>query len=58
MKLYAAVAQVLTYIFQLKKWHPSRGPMPQLVQVDVGADGAPSIEFLNETGAVVRRITQ
>ncbi|HZX80039.1 MAG TPA: flagellar biosynthesis protein FlhB [Lysobacter sp.] len=41
VKLYAAVAQVLTYIFQLKKWHPSRGPMPELVQVDVGADGAP-----------------
>lgn len=41
VKLYAAVAQVLTYIFQLRKWHPSRGPMPQLVQVDVGADGAP-----------------
>ncbi len=41
VKLYAAVAQVLTYIFQLKKWHPSRGPMPQLVQVDLGADGAP-----------------
>lgn len=41
VKLYAAVAQVLTYIFQLKKWHPARGPMPQLVQVDVGADGAP-----------------
>ncbi|GGZ52706.1 flagellar biosynthesis protein FlhB [Lysobacter xinjiangensis] len=43
VKLYAAVAQVLTYIFQLKKWHPSRGPMPQLVQVDVGADGAPDL---------------
>lgn len=41
VKLYAAVAQVLTYIFQLKNWHPARGPMPQLVQVDVGADGAP-----------------
>lgn len=39
--LYAAVAQVLTYIFQLRRWHPSQGPMPQLVQVDVGADGAP-----------------
>lgn len=39
-KLYAAVAQVLTYIFQLRRWHPSRGPMPQLVQLDVGADGA------------------
>ncbi|MGY3265614.1 flagellar biosynthesis protein FlhB [Lysobacter sp. HA35] len=41
VKLYAAVAQVLTYIFQLKKWHPARGPMPQLVQLDVGAEGAP-----------------
>jgi flagellar biosynthetic protein FlhB len=41
VKLYAAVAQVLTYIFQLKKWHPARGPMPTLVQLDVGADGAP-----------------
>ncbi|GAB6197048.1 flagellar biosynthesis protein FlhB [Lysobacter xanthus] len=41
VKLYAAVAQVLTYIFQLRKWHPARGPMPQLVQLDVGADGAP-----------------
>lgn len=41
VKLYAAVAQVLTYIFQLRKWHPARGPMPQLVQLDVGAEGAP-----------------
>jgi flagellar biosynthetic protein FlhB len=41
VKLYAAVAQVLTYIFQLKKWHPARGPRPTLVQLDVGADGAP-----------------
>lgn len=40
-KLYAAVAQVLTYLFQLRRWHPTHGPMPQLVQVDVGADGAP-----------------
>lgn len=30
---------------------------PRLV-MRVGADGAPSIEFLNETGQVVRRITQ
>lgn len=30
---------------------------PRLV-MRVGADGAPSIEFLSETGAVVRRITQ
>jgi flagellar biosynthetic protein FlhB len=40
-KLYAAVAQVLTYLFQLRRWHPAQGPMPQLVQVDVGGDGAP-----------------
>ncbi|TBR08349.1 MAG: flagellar biosynthesis protein FlhB [Lysobacter sp.] len=39
--LYAAVAQVLTYLFQLHRWHPAKGPMPQLVHVDVGADGAP-----------------
>ncbi|TZF86865.1 flagellar biosynthesis protein FlhB [Cognatilysobacter lacus] len=49
VKLYAAVAQVLTYLFQLKKWHPARGPMPQLVQVDVGADGAP--DAANGAGA-------
>ncbi|GAB2525117.1 flagellar biosynthesis protein FlhB [Lysobacter humi (ex Lee et al. 2017)] len=41
VKLYAAVAQVLTYLHHLRHWHPSRGPMPALVQVDVGADGAP-----------------
>lgn len=40
-KLYAAVAQVLTYLFQIRRWKPGDGPMPQLVQVDVGADGAP-----------------
>ncbi len=40
-KLYAAVAQVLTYLFQIRRWKHSDGPMPQLVQVDVGADGAP-----------------
>jgi flagellar biosynthetic protein FlhB len=40
-QLYAAVAQVLTYLFQLRRWHPAQGPMPQLVQVDVGAEGAP-----------------
>lgn len=41
VKLYAAVAQVLTYLHHLRHWHPARGPMPALVQVDVGADGAP-----------------
>jgi flagellar biosynthetic protein FlhB len=44
VKLYAAVAQVLSYVFQLKRWHPSRGPMPEFAQVDVGPDGAPDGE--------------
>jgi flagellar biosynthesis protein FlhB len=41
VKLYAAVAQVLSYVYQLRAWVPGRGPMPALVEVDVGADGAP-----------------
>ncbi|WP_240125307.1 flagellar biosynthesis protein FlhB [Thermomonas alba] len=28
--LYAAVAQVLSYVFQLRRWHPKHGPMPRL----------------------------
>lgn len=44
VKLYAAVAQVLSYLYQLKRWHPSHGPMPQLNTLDVGADGAPDPE--------------
>lgn len=44
VKLYAAVAQVLSYVYQLKRWHPSRGPMPTLNPLDVGADGAPDAE--------------
>ena len=41
VKLYAAVAQVLSYIYQLRRWHPAHGPAPVLSQLDVGADGAP-----------------
>lgn len=41
VKLYAAVAQVLSYIYQLKAWVPGRGPMPSMSALDVGADGAP-----------------
>ncbi|HVI58826.1 MAG TPA: flagellar biosynthesis protein FlhB [Luteimonas sp.] len=41
VKLYAAVAQVLSYVYQLRAWAPGRGPMPSLAEVDVGADGAP-----------------
>lgn len=41
VKLYAAVAQVLSYVYQLKAWVPGRGPMPAMATVDVGADGAP-----------------
>ncbi|MEN1941487.1 flagellar biosynthesis protein FlhB [Luteimonas sp. MJ246] len=41
VKLYAAVAQVLSYVYQLRAWVPGRAPMPSLAEVDVGADGAP-----------------
>ena len=44
VKLYAAVAQVLSYIYQLKAWVPGRGPMPSMAEVDVGADGAPDVD--------------
>jgi flagellar biosynthetic protein FlhB len=44
VKLYAAVAQVLSYVYQLKAWVPGRGPMPSLADVEVGADGAPDID--------------
>ena len=43
VKLYAAVAQVLSYVFQLRRWHPAHGPAPVLTQLDVGADGAPDM---------------
>jgi len=35
VQLYAAVAQVLSYVFQLRRWHPSHGPMPRLATVAV-----------------------
>jgi flagellar biosynthetic protein FlhB len=41
VKLYAAVAQVLSYVYQLRAWAPGGGPMPSLADIDVGADGAP-----------------
>jgi flagellar biosynthetic protein FlhB len=41
VKLYAAVAQVLSYVYQLRAWVPGRGPMPAMAEFDVGADGAP-----------------
>ncbi|MFD0738978.1 flagellar biosynthesis protein FlhB [Lysobacter koreensis] len=47
VKLYAAVAQVLSYVYQLKAWVPGRGPMPALAGVDVGADGAPDPDTVN-----------
>lgn len=40
VKLYAAVAQVLSYVYQLRAWVPGRGAMPTLGGIDVGADGA------------------
>ena len=44
VKLYAAVAQVLSYIYQLRAWVPGRGPMPSMSALDVGADGAPDVD--------------
>jgi len=41
VKLYAAVAQVLSYVYQLRAWVPGRGPMPALAGLAVGAEGAP-----------------
>ncbi|MFC5568966.1 flagellar biosynthesis protein FlhB [Lysobacter yangpyeongensis] len=49
VKLYAAVAQVLSYVYQLKAWVPGRGPMPTLNAVDVGADGAPDSDVKDST---------
>jgi flagellar biosynthetic protein FlhB len=40
VKLYAAVAQVLSYVYQLRAWAPGRGPMPSLAPVDAGPEGA------------------
>lgn len=49
VSLYAAVAQVLSYVYQLRRWHPAHGPMPVLGAVavdpalsDPPADGAPT----------------
>ena len=47
VKLYAAVAQVLSYVYQLRAWAPGRGPMPSLAQVELGADGAPDPDDAN-----------
>ena len=44
VKLYAAVAQVLSYVYQLRHWSPGRGDAPQLQQPDLGADGAPDAD--------------
>ena len=35
VQLYAAVAQILSYVFQLRRWHPLHGPMPRLATVVV-----------------------
>jgi flagellar biosynthetic protein FlhB len=54
VKLYAAVAQVLSYVFQLKGWHPALGPAPVLAEVDVGADGAPDPDAGRADGGASR----
>lgn len=51
VKLYAAVAQVLSYIYQLRRWHPSHGPMPALAGFELGADGAPDPEVRPDADA-------
>ncbi|MFP7722203.1 flagellar biosynthesis protein FlhB [Lysobacter sp. A3-1-A15] len=53
VKLYAAVAQVLSYVFQLRRWHPAHGPAPELASVGLGeaeADGRPD----DDAGAPTR----
>jgi flagellar biosynthetic protein FlhB len=53
VKLYAAVAQVLSYVYQLRAWVPGRGPMPAMAEVDVGTDGAPDPvdgDFIDDAG--------
>lgn len=44
VKLYAAVAQVLSYLYQLRHWSPGRGVAPTLEQPDLGAEGAPDAD--------------
>lgn len=51
VKLYAAVAQVLSYVFQLRAWHPAHGPAPRLTEVDVGPDGAVDANATGDGGA-------
>ena len=53
VKLYAAVAQVLSYIYQLRAWAPGRGPMPSMSELDVGADGAPDPDHDPDGAAAV-----
>ncbi|WP_407351624.1 flagellar biosynthesis protein FlhB [Luteimonas sp. R10] len=41
VRLYAAVAQVLSYVYQLRSWRPGTGPQPLLTDVEVDEhDGA------------------
>lgn len=56
VKLYAAVAQVLSYIYQLKRWHPAHGPAPVLDGIALGdaeADGRIDIDGHSD-GSVTR----
>jgi len=54
VKLYAAVAQVLSYVYQLRAWIPGRGPMPVMAEVEVGADGAPDPAAAPDDGKPAR----
>lgn len=35
VSLYAAVAQILSYVYQLRTWRPGRGPAPSVPTIDV-----------------------
>lgn len=41
VSLYAAVAQILSYVFQLNRWRDGRGPAPELPIVDLPDAPAP-----------------
>ena len=56
VNLYAAVAQVLSYVYQLKRWHPAHGPMPVLadVAVDPELSESPRSEATSSDGEATR----
>jgi flagellar biosynthetic protein FlhB len=39
VRLYAAVAQILSYVYQLRAWRVGQAPLPDLPAVDVDEHG-------------------